>query len=503
MINEDKRKAVRTLYAEGRRKKEITRLLGIDRKTVRGILSTPEDKPIKPRRDKKDIDPDLLRKLYTRCNGYLERLHEVLTEEFGLNVGYSTLTRMIRQSGIGREPDRRFYQVADEPGIEMQHDTTPYTLKIGGKPARVICSGLYLRYCKMRYIKFYPNFNRFRMKCFFYEALTHWKRAAKRCVIDNTNLAVLHGTGQGALFHPEMIAFARPYGFEWLAHEKGHANRKAGKERNFWTIETNFFPGRTFESIEDLNRQAFEWATIRYALRPHAKTRLIPGELFEGEKPYLIELPGYIEPPYLEHQRNTDQYGYIAFNGNYYWVPGKARPEVKVIEYPGWIKIFLKGQQPITYSIAAWNVKNQKFLPDGINPNPYEPKSIKRPCHEEERRLRNLGKVLEDYLDFIKSRQSDVKQKPRFIRTLYALSKKMTPSLFTAAIERALKYKVESIEALARIAGQLIKKDLYIFPEEVVDNNYKEREAYQKGCFSQEREIMLYQDLPEEKEDKE
>ena len=64
------------------------------------------------------------------------------------------------------------------------------------------CSSLYLRYSKVRYIQFYRSFNRWRMKCFFHEALSRWGYAATTCVIDNTNLAVLHGTGKDAVIHP-------------------------------------------------------------------------------------------------------------------------------------------------------------------------------------------------------------------------------------------------------------------------------------------------------------
>jgi transposase len=78
-----------------------------------------------------------------------------------------------------------------------------------------------------------------------------------------------------------MAQFAKQYGFEFICHEKGHANRKAGNERGFYTVETNFFPGREFASLEDMNRQAFEWATVRMANRPTTKTRLIPAQVFE------------------------------------------------------------------------------------------------------------------------------------------------------------------------------------------------------------------------------
>ena len=441
--------------------------------------------------------------MYGRCDGYGQRVHEMLCEEYGIEVGYSTLTRMIRAQGMGQKINKRCHHVADIPGAEMQHDTTSYRLRIGEELTRVICSGLYLRYCKMRYIKFYPYFNRFTMKCFFYEALTHWGYGAKTCVIDNTNLAVLHGTGKGAVFHPEMIAFAKAYGFDWVAHAKGHANRKAGKERNFRTIETNFFPGRTFTSIEDLNRQGFDWATSRYARRPLSKSRLIPITLFEEEKPDLIKLPPYVEPPYQSHQRDIDQYGYIAFKANYYWIPGKSTGKVSLIEYPESIKVFPPAQPPIQYPLPAGKLKNRKFTPEGIVTNPYEPKNIKKTCDEEETRLRHSGEVCCAYLDFIKSHQSGVKQRPKFIRQLYGLMKKMAPSLFMATIERALQYRVANIETLTRISHQLMEKGLCEFPETVVSNDYEHREAYQQGRFSQERELKSYQNLLEVEEDAE
>ncbi|HEX2959863.1 MAG TPA: hypothetical protein VHO70_23710 [Chitinispirillaceae bacterium] len=66
-----------------------------------------------------------------------------------------------------------------------------------------------------------------------------------------------YGSGSSAVMNPEMVAFADNYGFIYKAHEINHSNRKAGKERNFWTVETNFLPGRTFSSLENLNEQAY------------------------------------------------------------------------------------------------------------------------------------------------------------------------------------------------------------------------------------------------------
>jgi len=503
MLTEDRRKAIKALFEEGRKKKEIARLLNTDPQTVRRVLSVgaarSEDVS---RTDKKVIDLELLRRLYAQCDGYIQRVHELLSEdEKTEKIGYSTLTRLIRKNGIGQESILRCHQVPDIPGAEMQHDTTVYKLKLGTDFRTVICSALYLRYSKMRYIKFYPCFNRFLMKCFLYEALVFWGYSAKQCVIDNTNLAVLYGTGTEAVFNPEMLVFAKPFGFTWLAHEKGHANRKAGEERNFWTIETNFLPGREFNSIEDLNRQGFEWATTQYAKRPLSKTRLIPVDLFEEEKNHLIRLPAFVEPPSVPYQREIDEYGYVAFNANYYWVPGKARGQVTVIEYPDKLKIFPPGQESIEYPLPAWGVRNQKFTPAGAKTNPYEPRHIKKPCIEEEKQLRAKGEVCSRYLDFIKSETTHLQQKANFIRQLFQFSKNITPDLFSRTIERAIKYRITSIETLRRMAGQLLRTGFCQEPYTLPGNDYENREAYQEGRWSDETIPDFCQKLPEEKEE--
>jgi transposase len=177
------REAVRTLYESGKRKKEIARLLRMDVKTVRAILSEDSGEA-QIRSDKILVDYDLLKALYARCDGYVQRMHEILTEEHKIPVGYSTLTRLLREYGIGSKPEERDQKYPDIPGEEMQHDTSVYTVKLGVERRKLVCSGLYFRYSKMRYVKFYPRFNRFRMKCFFHEALTFFGYTAKTSIID-------------------------------------------------------------------------------------------------------------------------------------------------------------------------------------------------------------------------------------------------------------------------------------------------------------------------------
>jgi hypothetical protein len=203
MIDPDLRNAIDQLHRAGRPLREISRQLNVSRNTVRAVVRQQGVRPPTVRKDKIHLDPELLQRLYEQCDGWLQRVHEKLVEEEHLQLSYQTLTRRARELGLGQPPNTRCQHVPDEPGAEMQHDTTVYRLRLGEQPTRLIASLLYLRYSKRRYLKFYRVFNRFVMKCFLHEALLFWGYAALRCIIDNTNLARLRGSGKRAVIVPE------------------------------------------------------------------------------------------------------------------------------------------------------------------------------------------------------------------------------------------------------------------------------------------------------------
>ena len=57
---------------------------------------------------------------------------------------------------------------------------------------------------------------------------------------------------------------------------------------------------------------------MRLENRPQGKARLIPAKVFGHERAYLAGLPPHLPAPYRVGQRGTDQYGYIAFEANFY-----------------------------------------------------------------------------------------------------------------------------------------------------------------------------------------
>jgi transposase len=490
MIDPDKRNAAYQMHLAGMSQREISRRLGISRAAVRDIIAQQGVVPKTVRKDKIPIDPDLLRRLYHECGGWAQRVHERLVEEEKIDVGYSTLTRLLREAGLGGPPDVRCDHVPDEPGKEMQHDTSPYKVKLAGQAVNLIASLLYLRFSKCRYLKFYRVFNRFMMKCFLHEALMFWEHAASWCIIDNTNLARLRGTGARAVIVPEMASFAQGYGFQFACHAIGHANRKAGVERGFWGVETGFLPGRTFESLEDLNRQALEWATVRMHHRPAGKARLIPAKAFEQERSCLIALPRQLPAPYWAQERSVDAYGYIAFEGNYYWVSGTRRGEVKVLRYAEHLKIYREHSLLAEYPLAADGVKNARFSPEG-QPAPRRlPKHRKHGSQIEEQRLRAMGPEVSAYVDY--ALQTPGIQRHRLLRDLVALSRKVPPKAFAEALARALRYRVLGLDTLERIAWLCISQGHEPVPDADVDESFRDRPAYQEGCLTDEPDLSVY-----------
>jgi hypothetical protein len=467
--------------------------------------------PVQLRQRKVRIDTQLLERLYGECDGWAQRVHEKLAEEEGIRVPYSTLTRLLRELGLSQEQSSRCDRVPDQPGAEMQHDTSPYRIRLGDTPTKLIASLLYLRYSKRRYLEFFRVFNRFRMKCFLHKALMFWRYAAAVCIIDNTNLARLRGTGRNAVMVPEMAAFAKEHGFRFVCHEKGHANRKAGEERSFRTVETNFFPGRHFSSLEDLNQQALEWATVRMEHRPVAKSSLIPALAFEQERAALVVLPAHLPAPYLHHERKIDQYGYVPFDGNYYWIPresesqdGEPRSQdrdVKVLEYGDHLQIYRNRKCVVEYALPADGVKNRLFSPEGMPKPVRQPKDRRRPTEAEEKWLRAISPTVENYLDFALQSRSGM-ERHHFLRELFVWAERLTPALFVSVVERARRYGITDLATLERIARLLLRQGGEMpLPGAEVEESFQDREAYQQGRLTDAPDFSRYDQMLEEPEE--
>jgi hypothetical protein len=149
-----------------------------------------------------------------QCKSNLVRVNEELVAR-GASLSYPALTAFCRRHSIGHEPPRPAGHYDFEPGLEMQHDTSPHRALIGGAEQRIETASLVFCYSRMLFFQCYPAFNRFRCKVFLTDALTYLQGSAAVCMIDNTRVVVASGPGR-----PARIA-ARRCRPVWLAGWEG------------------------------------------------------------------------------------------------------------------------------------------------------------------------------------------------------------------------------------------------------------------------------------------
>ena len=229
------------------------------------------------------------------------RVHEELVAG-GAELSYPALTAFCRRHGIGQAPVIAAGRYDFQPGEEVQHDTSPHEVELGGKKRKVQTASAVLCYSRMLFFQFSPTFQRFDCKVFLTDALQYFSGSPARVMIDNTHVVVLRGTGHDMIPVPEMAAFGERFGFQFVAHAIGNANRSARVERPFWFIESNFLAGRTFADWGDLNQQARQWCDrVNSTYKKHIRS--VPRELFAVERPRLKPLPAWIPEVYRLHQR--------------------------------------------------------------------------------------------------------------------------------------------------------------------------------------------------------
>jgi len=231
-----------------------------------------------------------------------------------------------------------------------------------------------------------------------------------------------------------------------------------------------------------------------------SKTGLIPAQAFEHERPYLHQLPEHLPAPYCSHERGTDEYGYVSFQGNYYWVPGTKREQVKLLEYADRVKIYQQRACVAEYPLPPYGVKNERFSPPGQPQPRHQPKNRKQGSGQEEQRLRALGPEVAAYVDYVLTTPGI--QRHRYVRELFAFSRQVPQSVFVAALARALQYRVVHLETLRRIAWFCMSQSGAWMAEPEVDEAFRQRGAYQEGYLTDEPDLSGY-DPPSREEETE
>ena len=461
MLSQAQRTAILELNAKGVSRREIARALQISRLTVRKVVR--ENSPSVPeiqRAEKAEPYRQQILDLLASCKGNLVRVHEELTAS-GAVLSYPALTGFCRRQGIGQTPIVAAGQYHFEPGVEMQHDTSPHEVEVGGKKYKAQTASAVLCYSHLLFFQINPTFQRFDCKVFLTDALRYVGGATERVMIDNTHVVVLRGTGREMIPVPEMEAFAERLGFRFVAHERGDANRSACVERPFSFIENNFLAGRTFASWEDVNRQARQWCDkVNSTYKKYI--RAVPRELFAVERTHLKPLPAWIPEVYRLHARTVDVEGYVSVNSIRYSVPvAWIGRRVEVRETRDKIEMELDARHLVTHERAV-TPQNQRITLAAHRPPRGE--GVKRSDpHPEEQAIVEAAPEVAPYVAALK--QKGRKVVALALRQLLRLLREYPREPFLAAVREASRYGLYDLDRLERMILRRVARDYFLLGE--------------------------------------
>ena len=347
------------------------------------------------------------------------------------------------------------------PGEEMQHDTSPHRILLGGKWVTAQCASLVLCYSRRIFIRYYPSFTRLEARHFLSEAFRFMDGVCPRCIIDNTSVIVARGTGGDAEMAPEMEAFGIIYGMRFEAHALGDPDRKARVERPFSYVEGNFLAGRTFQDWEDLNRQAIEWCGKVSNQKLKRALGMSPDAAYVIEKPSMKPLPPYLPPVYQCLFRVVDISGYVSVETNRYSVPERLIGK-RVEIHKSWdgIEAFFADRRVADHRRAIGK-SDARILDPAHHQRKQPPRG--GPSGEE-KELCGTSQVLSLYVAEIKKRAHGRAVRP--LKRLLDLKRTYPADAFHAACEQALRYSLFDLTRLERMILARVAGDFFRINEE-------------------------------------
>lgn len=123
---------------------------------------------------------------------------------------------------------------------------------------------------------------------------------------------------------PDLLTFATHHGYRVRLCRPYRAQTKGKTERSIGYVRQNFLCGRNASSVHDLNTQVLAWLKTVANVRVHGTTHREVGAAHNQEKPFLrawTPLPARLRPALPVRQVSQD--GFVHLHTNLYSVPWK------------------------------------------------------------------------------------------------------------------------------------------------------------------------------------
>ena len=284
----------------GASKRSIAKDLGISRGAVARALArvqaqrdgraAPAPGP-RPRQSIVDAFEPVLKELLARYpNLTVERALQELRQR-GYTGGYTVVRQRMRllRPRPAPAPVPRF---ETPEGLQAQMDFGVYDIDFSREGRRRVYLFSYLLgYSRRQYLRWVESMDLLTTLREHVHAFHHLGGAARVCLYDNFKVVVLWRDSDGPLYNPKFLAFATHYGFRPQACQVRRPQTKGKVERKFFYVETSLLNGRTFDTLEHLNKVTAWWLESVADVRILRDFKESPRERHAREQPHLLALP--------------------------------------------------------------------------------------------------------------------------------------------------------------------------------------------------------------------
>ena len=334
----------------------VANALGIHHSVVRCVLRQNPETADSPTRTKL-IDP-YIPFLQEQMERYPDlkasRLFQMAVER-GYE-GKSDHFRFLMQKLRPEKKYEAFTRITVLEGQQAQVDWACFgKMKVGKTERPLYAFLMVLSWSRQIFLKYFMSME---MSCFLQghvDAFEFFAGVPRELLHDNLKSAVIERHESLIKFNENYLNFATHYRFLPRACNVRRGNEKGRVERAVRYVRDNFFAGREFHNLQDLNEQAMAWCTgIAGARSCLAEPLFTVKEAFEHEKPKLLRLPYDSYPIYTRELVKVGKTHYAKFDKNDYSVPGEyVRKQLEIQASPSHVE-FLYRNKVIANHVRNW-----------------------------------------------------------------------------------------------------------------------------------------------------
>lgn len=314
--------------------------MGISKNTARKYMHPGVSLPEKiDRPSKLDAYKPLLHELMAdgiyNCVVLLDRLREA-----GYDGGISILKDYVHPFRPSKKlPAVRRYETAPGKQAQMDWGICHYT-DTGGTAHKVPVFVMVLGHSRAKYIEFTSRCDLSSLERCMVNAFAYFGGMPEKVLTDNMKTVIIGRDSGKPIWNTAFEDFSVDMGFIPKVCTPRRPQTKGKVERLVGYVKDNFLPGRRFEDLSDLNRQALQWCHKRDG-KVHGTTGRIPA--IELSKEGLLSLPPQeVMDKYRWETRSVTRDGLVSFDGIRYGVPWQySGRQVQVRLCAGYVEIHL------------------------------------------------------------------------------------------------------------------------------------------------------------------